>query len=115
MRRLIITCNQWDVVVVPFPFVDVPKAKHRPTLVLSVSDFNQYGLVTLTMITTVKSRQHTRDYAITDLDTTGLTRPSLIRWKIFTLDSQIIKWKIGHLALIDQTKCQKLLKSIFQL
>jgi mRNA interferase MazF len=34
------TCDTWDVVVVPFPFTDSPASKRRPALVLSLRAFN---------------------------------------------------------------------------
>ena len=48
-------CSRNDVVVVPFPFVDKPKTKKRPALVLSNLDFNKSGHTILAMITT---KQH---------------------------------------------------------
>ena len=45
-------CEQWDVVVVPFPFTEKPGAKRRPAVVLSKKGFNEHGHTVLLMITT---------------------------------------------------------------
>ena len=52
------TFKPWDVVVVPFPFVDKKVSKPRPALVLSDIDFNIKGLVILSMITTAEKTSH---------------------------------------------------------
>jgi len=105
--------NPWDIVVVPFPFVDKTKAKPRPALVLSDADFNKEGLVVLSMITTVRKIAHSFDMTIKDLMTTGLNAPSVIRWKIFSLDLPIIRNKIGTLSYNDQVNCMNVMNTIF--
>ena len=107
--------KQWDVVVVPFPFIDTPKAKSRPALVLSDSQFNKKGLIILSMITTKKSASRYMDINILDIKSAGVNQPSIVRWKVFTLDSQIVKRKIGHLDSTDKSNCEKALHSVFSL
>jgi len=103
----------WDVVVVPFPFVDKKVSKPRPALVLSDIDFNIKGLVILSMITTAGKTSHSFDIEIRDLTTTGLPLPSVVRWKIFSLDLPLIKKKIGYLSRTDREECNKILQTIF--
>ena len=102
----------WDIVVVPFPFVDKAVSKSRPALVLSDEKFNIKGLVILSMITTARKTAHPFDVAIRDLSTTGLSIPSVVRWKMFTLDLPIIKKKIGYLSKKDSTGCLKILRAV---
>ena len=48
-------CEPFDVVEVPFPFSDVPKAKRRKALVLSSQEFNKLnGNTILMMLTSAK-------------------------------------------------------------
>lgn len=52
MTRRFVIYERWDVVVVPFPFTDVPVVKRRPALVLSNSQFqNDHHHVVCGMIT----------------------------------------------------------------
>ena len=104
----------WDVVVVPFPFVDKKVSKPRPAVVLSNIDFNIKGLVILSMITTAEKTSHAFDMVIRDLETTGLPLPSVVRWKIFSLDLPLIKKKIGYLSKTDREEGKKPLQTILQ-
>src|ERR1035438_9897809 len=109
------TCDVFDVVVVPFPFTDSPAAVRRPALVLSRPSFNRHGYTVLAMITAVRrpalvlSRPSFNRHGytvlamITDLrnapwplDTeiepsaAGLKMASVVRMKFFTLDNRLI-------------------------
>jgi len=107
--------KRWDIVVVPFPFVDKAASKSRPALVLSEEIFNKDGLVVLVMITTAVKSRHSFDIPIRNLKPTGLNVHSVIRWKIFSLDLPIIKNKIGSLSPTDQKNCINTMNSIFTL
>lgn len=85
-----------DVVVVPFPFSDLTRAKRRPALVAAcVSDDD----VILCQITS----QNVRDgYALSVVDADfqdgSLRRPSNIHPnRIFTADARLILYRIGGL------------------
>ena len=106
------TFKPWDVVAVSFPFVDKKVSKPRPALVLSNIDFNIKGLVILSMITTAVKTSHSFDIEIRDLATTGLPLPSVLRWKIFSLDLPLIKKKNGYLSKPDREECNKILQTI---
>jgi len=95
------TCEQWDVVVVPFPFTDIDSSKRRPALVLSVSDFNHQGHTVMAMITTSSHTPWRGDTPINH-EAAGLSAPSTVRLKLFTLDNRLVVRKIGQLAPQDQ-------------
>ena len=96
-------CDWGDVVVVPFPFTDLPLSKNRPALVLSANAFNldnQHSI--LAMITTAARSSWPSDVEIVDLPPTGLPRRSVLRWKIFTLPNELIQKRLGKLATSDR-------------
>lgn len=99
----------FDVVVVPFPFTDQSMTKRRPALVLSDANrFNsRVGQSVLAMITSAKNSDWPLDVEIEDLDSAGLTSPSIVRMKLFTLDHQLIIRKAGKLAKNDQVGVQR--------
>lgn len=108
--------DQWDVVVVPFPFTDSIKSKPRPALVLSSSEFNlQNQHSVMAMITRAAQTKWFNDIEIQDEKSIGLNGRSFIRLKIFTLDNRLIKKKIGQLAKTDKELCLKTLKKSFAL
>jgi mRNA interferase MazF len=96
--------DQWEVVIVPFPFSTQLGAKRRPALVLSKRTFNQHGSTVLAMITTSGHHPWPGDVQLTDLKTAGLNAPCLVRLKLFTLDNRLIVKKIGRLAAADEQK-----------
>ena len=85
-----------DVVVVPFPFSDLSQAKRRPALVVSSLEGEDIILCQITS-------QVTKDkYAVAinnqDFENGLLKQPSNVRPnRIFTADSGIVLYKIGHL------------------
>ncbi len=92
-----------DVVVVPFPFSDLTRAKRRPALVIAELEGNDLILCQITS-------QSIRDrYAVlidkNDFETGTLRRKSNVRPnRIFTADRHIILYRVGHLKpkKIDQ-------------
>ncbi len=96
------TCNPWDVVVVPFPFTERPGAKRRPAVVLSNREFNRHGHTILAMITTRGHRPWPGDTEIADLAAAGLEVPCIIRLKLFTLDNRMVLRRLGRLAAADR-------------
>ena len=105
----------FDVVVVPFPFSDSAQTKRRPALVLSqTSNFgNKIGHSVLAMITSKKNAPWPLDCEIKDKQKSGLTAPSVVRMKLFTLDNRFIIQKIGQLSDNDQKMVKQSLSQIF--
>lgn len=92
-----------DVVVVPFPFSDLPVAKPRPALVLSPMERNERGGTTvLAMITTAAAGERADDIPLNDLLAAGLRTPSVVRMKLFTLDNRMISRRVGGLSDADR-------------
>ncbi len=101
--------DNFDVVVVPFPFTDRLATKRRPALVLSAAGFNENsGNAVLAMITSAGQSNWPGDMAIRKLAAAGLSSPCLVRLKLFTLDQRLILRKSGRLAAVDITALQKL-------
>jgi len=106
--------NQFDVVVVPFPYTDSASNKRRPALVLSdAQQFNgKIGQSVMAMITSAQHSSWPLDVEIADLDAAGLPAPSTIRMKLFTLDHRIVIRSCGRLADVDQTKMRAALQQL---
>ena len=116
MSSLIKTYDRYEVVKVPFPFTDSKTTKVRPALIISsAKHFNaKIGLSVMTMITSMKAAQDLwpADLVIGDLGVAGLPVPSIIRFKMFTLDHRIILGRLGKLSEKDQFCVQQKLKEI---
>lgn len=117
MKKPIKTYDVFEVVLVPFPFVENASNKKRPALVLSSSNsFNmKAGSSIMAMITTAAHHPWPFDIPIVHLDAAGLPCPSIIRMKLFTLDHRLILKKLGSLHRLDQHSLKKNLTSLFNL
>jgi len=91
-----------EVVIVPFPFIDKPVQKVRPALVLSNnSNGENNNHLVLAMITSAKRSRWKSDVILRDWQAAGLRAESLVRWKIFTIESELILEKRGSLNVND--------------
>jgi len=98
-----VICERGDIVVLPFPFVDVAAEKRRPSLILSHEKFNRANEHSIcAMITTASRTTWPSDVAIADLKSAGLPRPCVVRFKLFTLPNAVILRKAGALAVPDR-------------
>jgi mRNA interferase MazF len=98
-----VICEFGDIVVVPFPFVDLAAEKRRPSLILSQTEFNESHRHSIcAMITTAARSNWPSDITIHDLGRAGLNHACVIRWKLFTLPNEIILKRLGNLAERDR-------------
>jgi mRNA interferase MazF len=115
MRKLGMIYKQFDVAVVPFSFTDNTAAKKRPALILS--DANNFNVPNqksiMAMITTATHHSWMLDVKIEDLASAGLKVPSIVRFKLFTLDNVLIIKKIGSLTEKDVLAARKSLRQLF--
>lgn len=110
MMKLSMTYKPYTIISVPFPFTDSAQTKKRPAVVVS-SEYhqNKTSHVTLLMVTTAKHSRWDDDHIIIDLASAGLRTPSIVRQKLFTIDSRLIIKKIGILGIEDQKNLAHLL------
>jgi mRNA interferase MazF len=113
MTKTSVTFDAGDLVVVPFPFTDADATKRRPALVLSQQAFNDSsGHLLLAMITGARTRPWPLDVALRDWHVAGLTKPCIIRMKLFTLDERLILRKTGRLSDQDFAAARASLSSV---
>jgi len=106
--------ERFDIVRVPFPFTDRQAEKNRPALVLSDSAaFNRpAGQSVMAMVTSTGHAPWPLDVQIGDLKTAGLPAPSIVRFKLFTLDHRLVRGRLGRLADKDQANVQKAMRRL---
>ena len=107
------TYDRWDIVEVPFPFVDRVKFKFRKAVVVSRSEFQkQNAACILMMITSATQSEWLGDTLIKDLNAAGLKKACVARLKVFTLQDSLIRTKVGRLSSLDQQQVEKTLHSV---
>ena len=88
----------------PFPFTDLSSAKRRPAVIIADIKGNDYIMLQITS-QNVKDRYAipllSSDFTSVSLKTGSNIRPN----KIFTLDRQLILYKIGHLTEQKLVEC----------
>jgi mRNA interferase MazF len=88
----------FDIVVVPFPYVDRLAEKRRPALVISNRKLAAHGVVWVAMITSAENEPWPSDVAIADLKRAGLPAPSVVRpAKIACIEPSRIDRRIGRI------------------
>lgn len=98
-----VSFEPFQIVRVPFPFTDRASSMRRPALILSDDiEFNApIGHAVMAMITSQSHAPWPLDCAITDLKSAGLPAPSVVRFKLFTLDHRLVLGVLGALAPED--------------
>jgi len=66
----------------------------------------------MAMITSAKHSKLPSDVPISNLGTTGLSSPSVVRFKLFTLDNRLVANTVGKLEGADWSAVQKTLGEI---
>jgi mRNA interferase MazF len=107
--------ERFDVVRVPFPFTDRQAEKNRPALVISdrVAFNHPSGHSVMAMITSASHAAWPLDVSISDLASAGLPAPSIIRFKLFTLDHRLVRGTLGCLTAKDQATTRKAMRRLF--
>ncbi len=91
--------DRGDVVVVPFPYTDMPIIRVRPALVLSRDPvFGSTGQPICAMITGAKKSSWPFDIELSDWRGIGLTIPSVVRFKLFTIDRNLVVRRTGRVG-----------------
>ncbi len=113
--RYIMTYDQWDIVLIPFPFTNLTIAKKRPALIISPSEFNRdlEAVIIMFITSNISAYGRTGDYKIKEWEKAGFPKPSMARMKLATVDKKIIIKKFGHLEDRDITAIQEKLIGFF--
>lgn len=98
------TYKKWDVVAVPFPFIEGTEAKRRPALIVSSDALHKAHRVYWTMmITTAKAGTRLDDIPLGNHKTAGLPADCVIRPnRIATLGEAQIDRRIGTIGVKER-------------
>ena len=98
-------CEVWDLVKVPFPYINRPVQQRRPALVVAVPHApGAPELLWVLMVTSAANRGWPGDVSVSDLAVAGLPAPSVVRAaKIATIEARDAE-RIGQLPPEDRTQ-----------
>ncbi|MGQ9734806.1 MAG: type II toxin-antitoxin system PemK/MazF family toxin [Candidatus Bipolaricaulia bacterium] len=87
-----------DIVLVPFPFADARAAKTRPALVVNDPRYEaETGNLIIAQITS-QAPKFFSDYPLRDWKVAGLVKPSIVRLKLATLASSLVRYRPGRVS-----------------
>jgi len=108
-----VTFRRWDLVSVPFPYIEGHDSKRRPALVVSTDAFHAaHKACFAAMVTTAREMRDLRpdDIAISDWAKAGLPAPCVIRLpRLATFEAATVR-RIGALAPKERNAVAALLK-----
>jgi mRNA interferase MazF len=112
-----VTFRRWDIVSVPFPFVEGHATKRRPALVVSTDAFHRaHNACFGAMITTARDMRDMRpdDIEIAELSAAGLPRPCVIRLaRLATFEWSDLIRRAGTLHRRERPAVEALLRRWF--
>jgi mRNA interferase MazF len=100
----------WQIVSVPFPYVERPIAQRRPTLVVATGLGDSHDLLWALMITSAAHRRWAGDIEIDDHISAGLPVPSVVRTaKIATIAADVAS-SLGTLPKVHVAEVRTILR-----
>lgn len=92
--------NQWDIIVINFPFTNLADSKIRPALIISNDNFNKKSNIALLAIST---QEWNSDFAISlkskDVEEWVLNKDSYVRMQnILSLEKRLIIKKVARIS-----------------
>jgi mRNA interferase MazF len=112
-----VTFRRWDLISVPFPFVEGYEAKRRPALVISTEAFHAaHRACFAAMVTTARNMQDVRkdDIAIAEWAKAGLPIACVVRLaRLSTFEASPAIRRLGALAAVDRRAVAALIKPWF--
>ncbi|WP_419949079.1 type II toxin-antitoxin system PemK/MazF family toxin [Candidatus Palauibacter sp.] len=104
------TFEPLDVVVVPFPFTDRDASRRRPALVVSSRRFHARHRQSILAMITSTHAEWPSDVSLRRWREAGLRVPCKVRFKLFTLDEDLIMQRIGRLSQEDSVAVKEALR-----
>jgi len=112
-----VTFKRWELISVPFPYIEGYEAKRRPALVVSTDVFHAaHDACFAAMVTTARNMQDVRkdDIAIAEWAKAGLPAPCVVRMaRLTTFEAAAAIRGIGALAPVDRNAVGALIKRWF--
>jgi mRNA interferase MazF len=95
-----------DVVLIPFPYTDLSATKTRPTVVVSVPEYQgTRGDLILAYLTSQTAPSDAEfDYPLVDWAAAGLLKPTLMRTRLAVVNERLVQYRVGALSARDMVE-----------
>lgn len=99
-----------EIVLLEYPYTDLVGMKQRPAVVLKDTDDSDFIVARATS----QAKQTDYDIVVEDWQIAGLLRPTIIRvHKLTTLETKLVKRKMGMLSTKDSARLSFVLAKLF--
>lgn len=109
-------CDVGDLVLVPFPFLNLKTKKRRPALILSViqpKELPRFSVIAM-VTSQIRGESFPGDYLIQDWKEANLLHSSKARLaKIVSVENHLFLKKIGRLSPRDLKGCHEAFGEVF--
>ena len=97
------TYERGDVVLLQFPFTTFVRGKQRPAVIVSIDIYNQAGddVIAAAITGNLKAAQRPGDYLLSYWREAGLTKESLVKSVLFTVEKSLIIRRLGKMRETD--------------
>lgn len=109
------TYKQGDVLLVPFPFTDQSGTKQRPALVLSGAVYNQTHPDIIIAPITSQVGYSADEVFLNDWQKAGLLKASAVKPILASLETTLVRRKLGEIPSSDLKPIRALFARIFEL
>ena len=107
------TFDVWTVALARFPYAETSRDKARPVVIQSAPAYAAaHDLLIVLMVTSGAQDRWSSDHDIVDLAAAGLTRPSVVRYKLATIPSTFVYRRLGALSPDDRAQVSERLVDI---
>ena len=103
-----------DVVLVTFPFTNQTGQKQRPAVVVSSAAYQRQrpDVILLAITSQVRAKPAFGEALVTDWQSAGLLKPSVLKPILFTAEKTIVRKTLGRLQTADQQALRKVIETI---
>jgi mRNA interferase MazF len=94
-----------DVLLIPFPYTDLSATKTRPTVVVSIPEYQgKRGDLILAYLTSQTATSDEFDYLLADWVSAGLLKPTLMRVRLAVVNERLVQYQVGALSVRDMAE-----------
>ncbi len=109
------SCDQGDILLVPFPFTDQQTTKRRPAVVVSGKTYNQTHPDIILAPVTSQIHRALDTVELMDWQQAGLIKPSVVKPILSSFEGDLIIRQLGQLSPRDLEAVRELFKRILDL
>ncbi|MDL1894032.1 type II toxin-antitoxin system PemK/MazF family toxin [Sphingobacteriales bacterium CHB3] len=104
-----------DIIIVPFPFADVPVRKVRPAVVVGLTQDRYHDVIVCAVSSVIETRLSENEFILKPTRANGLRVPSVVKVdRIATLRQSTVITSLGRLSKSELRKFRSIFRAIIK-